>query len=174
VRKAISTANQSACQILQTKNALIDRLKPLSNFVFWQTRYAGSLARKFIKASAIIRRQSGPASFQRNRRNASRTILLGRIRDATLSASSNCSMISVQNTAAATSSIVIDGAATRGTGTLSNTIGQVFLFSDNSSGFNQMNSGKGCGIGIWPGAWTSTQYANMNANMHDATNGWNF
>jgi hypothetical protein len=28
--------------------------------------------------------------------------------------------------------------------------------------------------GIWAGAFTGTQVTNMNSNMHDATNGWNF
>ena len=73
----------------------------------------------------------------------------------------------------ADSVLVSDGAVVAGAGATGTTAisTQTLQIGHNGSQTSGMFV---CEDGMWPGAWTSTQYGNMNTNMHSATNGWNF
>lgn len=71
-----------------------------------------------------------------------------------------------------TSSIVVDGAATTGTlGAIS--LGGLFVVMNDATGSGDPMTGSFCEAGAWPSLFNSTQYGNMNGNMH-GVNGWNF
>lgn len=66
--------------------------------------------------------------------------------------------------------VVVDGSAATGNAGTTGFTGAIDILSDGASGL----TGDFCEGGIWPSAFNSTQYGNLNTNMHSATVGWNF
>lgn len=94
----------------------------------------------------------------------------GSIVTATASDSAFHAFVSVVNNAS--SSVVVDGAATTGTtGTAAFSATPIRIMNDNSG--NELQ-GSLSEIGFWPSGFNATQYGNMNTNIHSATSGYNF
>jgi hypothetical protein len=73
----------------------------------------------------------------------------------------------------ASSALVVDGSATTGNaGTTGLSSAHIDLMGDSTGAAALV--GNLCEVGLWPSAFNSTQYGNMNTNMHSSTNGWNF
>jgi hypothetical protein len=69
--------------------------------------------------------------------------------------------------------LVVDGTATTGPVGSAVPDSAVNAMGGAAGSVNALD-GSWCEAGIWPAAFNSTQYGNMNTNMHGATNGWNF
>jgi hypothetical protein len=74
--------------------------------------------------------------------------------------------------ASGNSNLVIDGTANSVSSGNANSTGQIGYLGQGGGG--NYGGGTACEIGAWPIAFNSTQYGNMNTNMHSASNGWNF
>lgn len=72
-----------------------------------------------------------------------------------------------------TSAMVVDGTAATGNAS-TQSIANIGLSSMADTGLTNPLTGDWCEGGIYLSALNSTQYANLNSNMHSATNGWNF
>jgi hypothetical protein len=70
------------------------------------------------------------------------------------------------------STVVVDGTATSGSaGTGAISTQTLSIFND---GTVDSVPGSYCEGGLWPSGFNSTQYGNMNTNLHSSTSGWNF
>lgn len=133
----------------------------------------GERTGNFTAAARVFSSNAANANF--GWRTSANTVgVVSGLITATASDSAFHALISVQNTSSSVSAIVVDGTATTGTVTLSALSSSIYFLSDNDAGFNNLEAGEMCEAGIWPIAFTSTQYGNMNTNMHSATYGWNF
>lgn len=70
------------------------------------------------------------------------------------------------------SNLVIDGTANSLSAGNATSTGQVGYVGQGGGG--NYFAGPVCEIGAWASGFTSTQYGNMNSNIHSSTNGWNF